>query len=56
MTITISLDPEFADKFLGMLKNLVTLNSDKKKTLNIDSVTIDEDIVAYPREDNDSKN
>ena len=53
MTITISLDPEFADKFLGMLKNLITVNGDKKK-LNIDCVTIDDNVVAYPKENYDS--
>lgn len=47
--ITISLEPEFADKFMGLLKNLIAVNSDKKTPMLIESVIIDDEIVAYPK-------
>lgn len=43
VTITITMDAKFAEKFLGFLKNLVTVNTDKKKPFSIESVVVDED-------------
>ena len=46
------MDSEFADKFIGFLKNLISINNDKRSPLVIESVTIDEgesEIVAYPK-------
>lgn len=51
--ITISMDSDFADKFIGFLKNLISINSDKRSPLTIDSIAIDDgesEIVAYPKE------
>ena len=47
------MDSDFTDKFIGFLKNLISINSDKKSPLTIESVTIDDgesEIVAYPKD------
>lgn len=47
------MDSDFADKFIGFLKNLISINSDKRSPLTIDSIAIDDgesEIVAYPKE------
>lgn len=46
------MDSDFTDKFIGFLKNLISINSDKKSPLVIESITIDNgesEIVAYPK-------
>jgi hypothetical protein len=46
------MDSNFTDKFIGFLKNLISINSDKKLSLKIESITIDDgdsEIVAYPK-------
>lgn len=50
--ITISIDYDFFDKFIGLLKNLMSVNKDRKP-FNIDSVIVKE-IVAYPKDYDDS--
>jgi len=49
--ITIAIDEEFADQFVGFLKNLITVNKDKRKKpiIRINSIQSDQEIVAYPK-------
>ena len=46
------MDSDFTDKFVGFLKNLISINSDKGSPLTIESVAIEDgesEIVAYPK-------
>ena len=53
VTFTISMERDFADKFIGFLKNLAIVNSDGGSPIEVVSVEAEEDpeIVAYPKED-----
>ena len=54
VTFTISMDEKFAEKFIGFLKNLSIVNSDKNPPIEVESVTVDgeenPEYVAVPKE------
>ena len=47
VTIIISMEEDFSEKFLGFLQNLSSVNENPFK---VDSVQIDNEIIAYPKE------
>lgn len=53
VTFTITMDEKFAEKFIGFLKNLAVINSDKKVPIEVESVTVDggkiSEYVAIPK-------
>lgn len=54
VTITITMNQQFAEKFLGFLRNLLAVNTDKEKPFHIDSVEAERDeepeFVAIPKD------
>ena len=58
ITLTITMDSLFAEKFIGFLNNLLSINKEKNKPFIINSAIINDgesEIVAFPRREDGSE-